>query len=70
MTEYWNTEAELRFLKHLGRGKWVSSRPHQHTRLELLKNYQIAALSRHNWDVIDKGIVMNYLSQQIAELGH
>ena len=64
---YWRTDSELRFLKYLGTGKWVKQpRTCGLNRLQLLENYQVAALNRQDWGEIDIGKVMNYVAQEIA----
>jgi len=65
---YWTTDDEIRFIKHIGTGKWSTSRSVMAAgREQLLRNYQQAALYRKVWGKIEKGKVMTALNVELMQ---
>lgn len=62
----WSTQDEVVFLKRIGEWAW-SHRVRSHSRLELLRKYQQAAMSRANWDTLDRGAIMERVEKEIAK---
>jgi hypothetical protein len=63
---YWTTDDEIRFIKHIGTGKWSQSRSCLAAgREKLLRNYQQAALYRKVWGKMDRGKVMKAVDAEL-----